>query len=94
MTTSEFEQFVAGNAKMGLSDEAYSVIGLCGEAGEVAEWYKKAVMRGKDIDEVELFLELGDVLHYLTRIAVNRGYTLEEVMTSNVAKLKARGEWS
>lgn len=47
MTTTEFEQFVIENGRMGIGDDAYNVIGLTGEAGEVAEWVKKVVLRKK-----------------------------------------------
>lgn len=42
-----------------------------------------------DNDE-ELLYELGDVLWYVTMIARSKGWTLGEVMISNVSKLEAR----
>jgi len=76
---------------MGLKDHAYNVIGLCGEAGEVAEWTKKNVYRGDTrFTPAMLKSELGDVLHYLTRIALAHGFTLEEVMAENVLKITER----
>jgi len=48
---------------------AYSLLGLCGEAGEVADKYKK-VLRGdrqRTVQfDVDMALELGDVLWYLS----------------------------
>lgn len=91
MKVREFEEFVEQNAKMPIDDLNYSVIGLCGEAGEVAEWFKKAKIRGNDKFTNEMLLsELGDVLHYVTRISIYHGWTLKDCMTDNVAKLKAR----
>lgn len=91
MKVRDYEEFVRGAAFMSLEDEAYSVIGLCGEAGEVAEWVKKAVFR-KDPKHTEqmLFKELGDVQHYLTRIALNHGWSLKEIMEGNMVKLEDR----
>jgi NTP pyrophosphatase (non-canonical NTP hydrolase) len=98
MKVKEFEQFIRESARMGLEDDAYNVIGLCGEAGEVAEWFKKMVFRtksgayGKDakLTELDLLNELGDVLHYTTRILLSKGWTVKDAMTANHVKLLAR----
>ena|SRR6188474_2926837 len=91
MTTQEFEVFVACSARIGLKDDGYNVIGLCGEAGEVAEWVKKNVYRGDArFTNAMLLSELGDVLHYLTRLALNHGFTLKDVMAENVLKITER----
>lgn len=93
MKVREYEDFVAVRAKMPLDDDAYNVIGLCGEAGEVAEWVKKAQYR-KNANYTEQMLqhELGDVIHYVTRMCLKHGWTLKEVMVANVEKLSERGE--
>ena len=92
MKVKDYEEFVTGKcAFMPITDDAYSVIGLCGEAGEVAEWIKKAQFRkNPKFTEDMLKSELGDVQHYLTRIARNHGWTLKEVMADNMAKLTVR----
>lgn len=91
MKVKEYEAFIVDNAFMGLDDEAYNLIGLCGETGEVAEWFKKAVYRQDSrFTEDMLKSELGDVLHYLTRITLSRGWCLKDLMADNVAKLAAR----
>jgi len=64
-------------------------LGIGGEAGEVQELLKKHVRDGRQIDE-DLLLELGDVLHYLTRIASYFGIHLLQVMTANRQKIDAR----
>ena len=91
MTLKQFEKFIIENAKIGLNDHGYNVIGLCGEAGEVAEHVKKAVYR-KDPKYTNDMLrsELGDVLHYLARIALANGITLNDVMEDNVKKIEGR----
>ena len=91
MKVKAYEEFVLLQAFMPVENEAYNVIGLCGEAGEVAEWYKKAVFRGNSkYTEEMLKLELGDVIHYVTRMAINHGWTLKELMDANKAKLEER----
>jgi len=76
----------------------YPTLGLCGEAGEVAEKIKK-IHRDKhgtpdqsDVDAVEK--ELGDALWYLANIASDMQLSLSRVAERNLQKLadrKARG---
>lgn len=96
ITTKEFEQFVASNAKMGLNEVAYSFVGLAGETGECMEWLKKKVLRNTPckLTHEDLKLELGDVLHYVSRIGQAYHWTLDDIMAANVKKLKGRkGGW-
>jgi NTP pyrophosphatase (non-canonical NTP hydrolase) len=93
MKLKEYEAFVRGSAKDPIDKSPYSFIGLAGETGEVMEWYKKVVMRSKRstvLTEEDLLLELGDVLHYVTRIASAWGWTLKDCMAANKAKLEDR----
>ena len=74
----------------------YGAIGMSGEVGEVTEKIKK-VWRDKDgkfskEDKEAIVKELGDVLFYVTRIAHELGYGLEEVAQMNVDKFTARKE--
>lgn len=92
MTTAEFEAHVSTNAKEDL-DFNYAVIGLCGEAGEVAEWHKKRNLRKvlkTDLTQLDLLEELGDVLYYLTLAAMLQGWSLNQVMEQNKHKLSER----
>ena len=68
----------------------YPTLGLCGEAGEVAEKVKKNIRDGKSLEGVGL--ELGDVLWYISALADDLGVTLEEVAQANVDKLRSRME--
>lgn len=74
----------------------YVVLGLNGEAGEVAEQIKKAMRN--DAGELtpermeSLKKEAGDVLWYLTRLAAELGTTLDEIAQINVDKLYGRKE--
>ena len=71
----------------------YPVLGLCGEAGEVADKVKK-VMRDNNgsLDGKRgcIAYELGDVLWYVTDLAVELGYSLEDVARMNIEKLSSR----
>ena len=68
----------------------YTALGLCGEAGEVAEKIKKFIRGDTTFVESDLLYELGDVLWYLSNLAFECGYTLQEVAEVNLNKLGAR----
>jgi NTP pyrophosphatase (non-canonical NTP hydrolase) len=68
----------------------YTALGLTGESGEVAEIIKKAFYHGHPLDRDALHNELGDVLWYLAVMADGLGFSLEEIASANVAKLRAR----
>jgi NTP pyrophosphatase (non-canonical NTP hydrolase) len=74
----------------------YPTLGLCGEAGEVADKVKKVLRdRGGQFGhEVrhDLALELGDVLWYVAQLATELGLDLEDVAAANLAKLASRAE--
>lgn len=68
-------------------------LGLCGEAGEVAEMIKKHVFHGHPLDAekiTKLIRELGDVQWYINYLAYYNGSTLGQVQEANIAKLEAR----
>ena len=87
-----FEKFTKTRMKPYVkSNPAYYFIGLAGEVGEVMEWYKKSVLRGDErFTHQDLLHELGDVIHYLTGIGNQYGWTLEDMKDANIAKLTAR----
>ena len=65
-------------------------LGLIGEAGEIAEDMKKHLYHEHELDHAALVKELGDVLWYLAVLAQEVGVELEEVATTNIAKLLLR----
>ena len=72
----------------------YCIMGLLGEAGEIANKYKK-VIRDSDgiLDEkktTELYEEIGDVLWYISELSTNLGFLLENVADYNIYKLQRR----
>jgi NTP pyrophosphatase (non-canonical NTP hydrolase) len=68
----------------------YPVLGLAGEAGEIAEKVKKWLRGDKELDKHALLLELGDPLWYITSAADDLGFTLQDVINANVEKLQSR----
>lgn len=67
----------------------YPTLGLCGEAGEVAEKVKKQVRDGV-FNRHEVAKELGDVLWYMANICNDIGYNLDEIADLNIDKLSSR----
>jgi NTP pyrophosphatase (non-canonical NTP hydrolase) len=67
-----------------------TTLGLCGEAGEVADYLKKVYGHGHQLDPNKLKKEIGDVLWYLADICTKYNFSLEEIAQLNVEKLKAR----
>ncbi len=65
-------------------------LGLCGEAGEVAEHLKKALYHDHPMDLQALRNELGDVLWYWTLLCDTLGLTLDEVIQANIEKRRRR----
>lgn len=72
----------------------YPVLGLVGEAGEVAEKVKKIIRdnQGEISEEKkgEIAKELGDVLWYIAAISTDIGYELEDIAKINLEKLASR----
>jgi NTP pyrophosphatase (non-canonical NTP hydrolase) len=60
----------------------YPTLGLCGEAGEVAEKVKKMVRDDGGV--------LGDVLWYVAQLATEADLDLDEIAGANLEKLLSR----
>ncbi len=92
------EPLVLYPRKTNLEALQYVVLGLNGEAGEVAEQIKKAMRNdGGELTPERLEAlkkEAGDVLWYLTRLAAELNTNLAEIAEINVEKLFARKEKS
>jgi NTP pyrophosphatase (non-canonical NTP hydrolase) len=74
----------------------YPVLGICGEAGELAEKLKK-VLRDKDgridaEDRKAMAKELGDVLWYIAAAAGELGFDLAEIARISLEKVDGRHE--
>jgi NTP pyrophosphatase (non-canonical NTP hydrolase) len=75
-------------------DLLHWVLGLNGEAGEVADKLKKIIRDKNSVitaeDKQELAKELGDVLWYLAVFAHDLDISFNDIATQNIAKLKSR----
>lgn len=73
-------------------DATVNFIAMCmaGEAGEVCDALKKVTRQNGRATMEDVLLEIGDTLHYLTRLANYLGWSLEDVMDANHKKLSTR----
>ena len=69
-----------------------NVLGLVGEAGEVAEKIKKQIRDGSRVSNEEIVKELGDVVFYATALANHFNSDLTEVLQVNMDKLNSRAK--
>lgn len=69
-----------------------AVLGLAGEAGEVADLHKKMFYHEPKHRQEELLAELGDVAFYLLKILDIYSWTLEDALLNNREKLMKRHE--
>lgn len=78
----------------------HGICGVCNEAGELMEHWKKAVFMGTglashDVElrhktKLQILEELGDLMYFVTLVMDSIGVSLEEVYAANVAKLTRR----
>lgn len=96
MTINEYQQLAlrTANPKTNTNEFYHLVLGLVGEAGEIAEKVKKNIrndnsdMSKLNVDDIKL--ELGDVLWHIATLAKYFDIPLEEVAQANVDKLADR----
>ncbi len=74
----------------------FLALGLCGEAGEVADKVKKVLRdKGGEFDagvRHAIAFELGDCLWYIANLASAIGYPLSEIACMNNSKVEDRME--
>lgn len=70
----------------------HAILGLAGEAGELAEKIKKYFRDGKVLDREDIKKELGDVLWYVQDLGDLFGIPLAETAFTNFTKLDDRNK--
>lgn len=67
-----------------------AVLGLCGEAGEIADMLKKHTYHGHALDIDDMIKEAGDLQWYIVQLADSLGVMLSDIMRQNIDKLRRR----
>lgn len=67
-----------------------AILGLCGEAGELADYIKKFRFHGHPLDPGVVLKELGDILWYTAQMAEAFNFPLSIVGETNIDKLRRR----
>lgn len=93
MTINEYQKLAMKTLNPELAEKDVlinGVMGLCGESGEAIDIVKKWLAQGHELDKEKLAKELGDICWYLAETATALGYSLEDIMTANIEKLRKR----
>ena len=93
MTVNEYQKLAMKTLNPELAEKDVlinGVMGLCGESGEAIDIVKKWLAQGHELDKEKLAKELGDICWYLAETATALGYSLEDIMTANIEKLRKR----
>jgi NTP pyrophosphatase (non-canonical NTP hydrolase) len=85
----DYQEAAYGTAMPSALNRPYLFSGLAGEVGEVCSVYAKSVRDGV-LDRTNLKKELGDVLWFVAVLSKDYGFTLSEVASANITKLKDR----
>lgn len=88
-STAEYPEATQGT----LPAITYCALGLANEAGEAAGKVKKLIRGDKPLSpgtRMAIADELGDALWYLTRLADELGYDLDEIILLNLNKVRDR----
>lgn len=93
ITGNEYQELAMRTRRQDLNSREMlnnAILGLCGKTGEVAELIKKEFYHDTPIDITHLKKELGDVMWYIALAATASGINLDDIMTTNIEKLKNR----
>jgi len=72
--------------------EAYTLLGIAGEVGELLSLVAKGIRDEVAIDEDKMKKELGDILWFIAAIASDLEIKLDDVAKANIEKLAKRKE--
>ena len=89
MTIKEYQEFATLGQKPGNGLIVHS-LGVIGEVGEVIDCVKKGLRDEVPFDKEHLKEELGDVLWYICNLATDLDLSIDDIIDTNVDKLKRR----
>ena len=87
-----YDQFVKQlfKADSGIMMQMHAALGVCGEAGELADAIKKEVIYCKPADMQNVIEELGDLRFYMQAVQNLYGITEQDILQYNANKLSKR----
>lgn len=84
-------QALAAAVRLPTATPAYVQLSLAGETGELLGYIGKAIRDGRKPDyEQHIKKELGDVLWNVAMLALDNGWKMSDIATSNINKLYDR----
>ena len=92
MTGNEYQQLAARTMNKDIcpADQAmHALHGMVGEIGELHSIYQKRY-QGHPVEREHIRKELGDLLWFVAEFCTANFWSLEEIMQTNIDKLKAR----
>ena len=92
MTMNAYQKLAARTINHDLNDNEmmyHALHGMVGEIGEINSMYQK-LYQGYLIDEDHMKKEIGDLMWFVAEFCTSHGWTLDEIATMNIDKLKAR----
>jgi NTP pyrophosphatase (non-canonical NTP hydrolase) len=92
MNLNEYQQLADRTAKhQDMSfDLMHATLGLAGEVGELTDTVKKYLVYNQTLDQANVYEELGDILWFVSLACTTIGFSMQDVATDNIEKLKAR----
>jgi len=93
MEANEYQRLASrtiGKNMDAVDQEYHALHGMVGEIGELHSIYQKRYQGHLEQTDEHRKKELGDLLWFVAEYCTACGWTLEEVMTLNIDKLKAR----
>ena len=73
-------------------DQLHMIVGICTEAGELLDAFKKHVFYEKTLDIENVIEELGDIEFYMEGLRQALGLNRDAILAHNIAKLSKRYE--
>ena len=66
------------------------LMGMTGESGKAVDMLEKSMFQVHEMDKHTLALEIGAVAYYAAVAAFGLGYTLDDILSMNVEKVRSR----
>ena len=92
MEGNTYQAFAARTINSKLTKEEmmmHALHGMVGEIGELHSIYQK-IYQGHGTDDEHCKKEVGDLLWFIAEYCTANGWLLEDIMATNIAKLRAR----